>query len=231
MLIKYMKGNSNISIRFIYSSQRIYNTFVLKMPKRKSSSSDDTPAELPNASRKKQIAVASELQPLPQRNADGELIFLDHPEFSPNLTPEEVLKSGSFGGTYFRKIYSSITKQTHDKSWEELPPSWLQGLNISRQVASATYDASVNTYKVECGNDLEFWETSGWITAIDPFGWFQWYCRFYQGRRCDDDRRQISRGLGVMGPNGRWRNFLANKCIHSGKSLRMLSPITQSLRK
>jgi len=44
------------------------------------------------------------------------------------------------------------------------------------------------------------WEGSGWISDIDPYGWFQWYCRFYMGRRSTDDDRQIARGMGVMGP-------------------------------
>ena len=50
----------------------------------------------------------------------------------------------------------------------------------------------------------------------DPYGWFQWYCRFYLGRRCDDDDRQVARGLGVFGTKGRWRNNLVNKCLKSG---------------
>jgi hypothetical protein len=63
------------------------------------------------------------------------------------------------------------------------------------------------------------WESSGWITHIDPYGWFQWYCRFYQGRRTSDDERQISRGLGVMGKTGRWRTSLINKILASNKPL------------
>ena len=63
------------------------------------------------------------------------------------------------------------------------------------------------------------WEGSGWIAKIDPYGWFQWRCRFYQGRRSSDDDRQISRGNGVMGPTGRWRNSLINKVLSSNKRL------------
>ena len=68
-----------------------------------------------------------------------------------------------------------------------------------------------NTYGVTCGGGLDMWEGNGWIADCDPYGWFQWYCRFYLGRRCSDDERQIQRGNGVMGPRGRWRNNLTNK--------------------
>ena len=55
------------------------------------------------------------------------------------------------------------------------------------------------------------WEEKGWIDAQDPYGWFQWYCRFFVGRRTTDDARQIGRGMGVMGPKGRFRNQLIGK--------------------
>ena len=55
------------------------------------------------------------------------------------------------------------------------------------------------------GGNLDMWESSGWITNIDPYGWFQWYCRFYLGRRTSDDERQIDRWLKTCGPNGRFR--------------------------
>ena len=65
------------------------------------------------------------------------------------------------------------------------------------------YDPTVNTYKVKCGGDLEMWESSGWIKEVDPYGWFMWYCRFYLGRRCEDDERQIGRWKNCTGPKGR----------------------------
>lgn len=76
----------------------------------------------------------------------------------------------------------------------------------------------VNTYNVKCGGSLEMWESSGWIAKQDPYGWFQWYCRFYLGRRTDDDQRQISRWLKCAGDKGRWRNNLISKIVHSGCS-------------
>ena len=80
----------------------------------------------------------------------------------------------------------------------------------------SSYDPSVNKFGVKCGGSLDMWETSGWISALDPYGWFQWYCRFYLGRRSTDDERQIARALGVMGPKGRFRNQLIGKCSAAG---------------
>ena len=65
---------------------------------------------------------------------------------------------------------------------------------------------------------LESWEKSGWIVKQDPYGWFQWYCRFYRGRRISDDERQIDRWLKLAGPNGRFRRRLMNEIIKKGKS-------------
>ena len=138
--------------------------------------------------------------------------FKDYPEFKPNLSPEQVLKMGSFGGTYFRPIYSSVTKK-HYKSEDvikEYPKSWFKGLDIDKMIISPNYDKNVNKYKVKCGSDLEDWEKSGWMNKQDPYGWFQWYCRFYMGRRTDDDERQIKRWLALAGPKGRFKNRLVN---------------------
>merc|ERR1711865_447177 len=77
----------------------------------------------------------------------------------------------------------------------------------------------VNMYGVKCGGSLDMWESSGWMSTIDPYGWFQWYCRFYLGRRSTDDERQIARGLGCCGPKGRFRNQLIGKIARSGATL------------
>lgn len=151
--------------------------------------------------------------PLPTRKADGTLVFKDVPEFCPNKTPEEVLRAGSFGGTYYRDIYSSVTKTHYKDMWKSVPGSWLTGLNIKKQVASQLYQERVNKYGVSCGQSLDAWESSGWITSWDPYGWFHWYCRFYQGRRCPDDERQIGRWKGIAGPTGRWKGNLAAKVV------------------
>jgi hypothetical protein len=159
-------------------------------------------------------------EPIPGRDGStGELQFSDYPDFRPNLTPKEVLQLGSFGGTYFRPITSGVTHETYHDVWKELPSDWFEGLDIKKQVANPNYNNAINAYKVSCGGGLDMWESSGWIRDCDPYGWFQWYCRFYLGRRCSDDERQISRGLGVMGSTGRWRRSLANKCLAGGRPL------------
>ncbi len=172
------------------------------------------------------------------RRADGSLIFADAPSFRPNLTPGEVLALGAFGGTYFRPIRSAVTGQHYRDVWKELPAEWLQGLDIKTQVASATYNARVNRYKVDCGAKLDkkgdpfgllYWENAGWIDAQDPYGHFQWYCRFYQGRRSPDDARQISRWAKCAGVTGRWRCNLITKVLHSCKAFddESVSPVVR----
>jgi len=166
-------------------------------------------------------------EPIPKKNSDGVLIFPDAKEFRPNMTPKEVLQAGSFGGTYFRPIKSSVTGLKYNKMWEELPQNWLEGLNVKKMISSTNYDEKVNTYKSKCGGSLEMWETSGWIKDIDPYGWFMWYCRFYLGRRSDDDERQIGRWKNCTGPKGRWKNNLIGKIARAGVAYdnRGISPV------
>ncbi|CAJ1934449.1 unnamed protein product [Cylindrotheca closterium] len=136
-------------------------------------------------------------------------------DFHPNRTPEEVLRAGSFGGTYFRPISSAVTNVSYsanDVLEDSVEKDWIKGLPMN-MLTSKTYRPEINKYGVKCGGSLGMWESSGWITPVDPYGWFQWYCRFYRGRRCDDDVRQISRWLKSAGPKGRFRSQLCNKII------------------
>jgi hypothetical protein len=121
-------------------------------------------------------------------------------DFKPNRTPEEILRAGAFGGTYYRSIVSAVTNvkyKTSDVLQSSVKPEWIRGLDKGTRLTNNTYVPSVNKFKVKCGGSLGMWESSGWIADCDPYGWFQWYCRFYQGRRCSDDVRQISRWLKV----------------------------------
>ena len=145
--------------------------------------------------------------------------FKDYPEFTPNVSPKEVFEMGSFGGTYYRPIYSSITKKKYKSKdvIKEYPKSWFKNVDIATMVISSDYDKNINKYKVVCGSSLETWEKNGWIVKQDPYGWFQWYCRFYRGRRTDDDERQIDRWNKIVGPNGRFRIRLMNMLINKNK--------------
>ena len=109
--------------------------------------------------------------------------------FSPNKTPTEIIREGAFGGTYFRDIYSGINEKWYKNSWKEL----VQLKNIDAKVHASDYYVNVNKYGVKCGTSLRFWKNKGWINKIDPYGWFQWYFRYWLGRRSKDDKRQINR--------------------------------------
>ena len=165
----------------------------------------------------------------PKRNATtGELTFTCGADttlspllrdFHPNRTPAEVLRAGSFGGTYFRPIISAVTNIKYTSSSvldNTVLPEWIANLDKSTMLTSSTYRPQVNKYGVKCGGSLGMWESSGWISDCDPYGWFQWYCRFYSGRRSSDDARQISRWMKSAGVKGRFRSQLCNKIIAAG---------------
>jgi hypothetical protein len=113
-------------------------------------------------------------QPAPGAGADAAALVAS---FRPNRTPEEVLREGAFGGTYFRTIVSGVAKATLADQWQvDLPEAWRAGLNPKTHLCRAwkAYDVGVNKFGVKSGQTLEDWEASGWITTFDPFGWFQW---------------------------------------------------------
>lgn len=147
-----------------------------------------------------------------RRRHDSSLIFPDRDDFRPNLTPAECIRAGVFGGIYFNPIggKAGILGRRVDIDFREFPASWFAGLD-KRMYIGRRYDKRINAYGVVAGTDQAFWETKGWIRPQDPRGWFQWFCRFYMGRRSSDDDRQIGRWRGVAGPHGRWKRFLVNK--------------------
>ena len=61
--------------------------------------------------------------------------------------------------------------------------------HLSLTLPVSRHSMGVNKFGAKCGGSLGMWESSGWISSLDPYGWFQWYCRFFQGRRCSDDER------------------------------------------
>jgi len=104
-----------------------------------------------------------------------------HPDFRPQLTPAELLKVGVFGGRYMTDCRA------------EFPGEWFQGAKLCAE----RHDPQLNFFRVNASQPLSEWRRKGWIHPDDPRGWFQWYCRYYMGRRCADDERQIRR----------WRNI------------------------
>ena len=125
--------------------------------------------------------------------------------FNPNKTPVQIIKEGAFCGTYFRVIYSNINEKWYKNSWKE----FIHLKNIDPKFyASDYYDINVNKYGVKCRTSLRFWENKGWINKIDPYGWFQWYFRYWLVRRSKDDKRQINR----------WKKIV---CRFRGKIVKM----------
>jgi len=140
-----------------------------------------------------------------KRDREGFITFQDHPEFKPNLTPYEIFEQGAFGGTYWRDIHSTVTGKNY--SGQHKKYNWkLSDDLLTRQKEVK----SLNKYGVHSGTTLEYWESKGWIKPQDPYGWMQWYCEFYYGRRSEDDKRQIDRWLAFAGKNGRFYKRLIN---------------------
>jgi hypothetical protein len=105
-----------------------------------------------------------------------------HSEFKPQLTPKEMLKLGVFGGYYFDTIP------------KEFPHDWFTHAKLS---ADHRPHKELNYFGVLASQSREVWQQKGWIHKDDPRGWFEWYCRYYLGRRHEDDARQIKRWKAV----------------------------------
>jgi hypothetical protein len=128
-------------------------------------------------SRNKKVIVNDKMQ-------KGYVYFLTEPigknfdpDFNPELTPKEMLELGVFGGKYM-----TDTKK-------ELPLSWFK----KAKLCSKFHDPKLNYFGINASMPLSYWREKGWIYHEDPRGWFQWYCRYYMGRRSKDDQRQIKR--------------------------------------
>src|ERR1700712_576313 len=103
-------------------------------------------------------------------------------DFKPELTPKEMLSLGVFGGVYMRDCR------------DEFPKDWF----THARLADDKRDPMLNFFELNASQPLAEWRRKGWINEDDPRGWFQWYCRYYMGRRLEqEDVRQIKR----------WRNM------------------------
>jgi len=129
--------------------------------------------------RKKTIRVRDKMQKNYRYELSEPIGRNFHSDFTPDLTPKEMLALGIFGGKYM----TDCTK--------EFPKSWFPRAKLSPE----KHDDSLNYFKVHASQPLSVWKKKGWINEKhDPRGWFQWYCRYYMGRRLGkEDERQIKR--------------------------------------
>ncbi len=108
-----------------------------------------------------------------------------HKEFRPELTPKQMLSLGVFGGKYMTDCK------------KEFPSDWFKNAKLCHE----KHDANLNFFKINASQPLSVWRKKGWIYPDDPRGWFQWYCRYYMGRRHEMDEIQIKR----------WKAFARHK--------------------
>lgn len=176
------------------------------------------PSRSSNKTKKTAIMANSTMKRPMNRKHNREFHCPDYPDFTPNLSPAEMFQAGIFGGTYFCDV--KIHGKWYRKNWKEFEPhGWFDNLDIPTLIASTTYRVERNKYKAQSGRTLNHWVKKGWIKPeFDTHGWVHWYCRFFLGRRCEDDERQISRWRACAGKKGRWKRNLIAKCAKAGKS-------------
>lgn len=126
-------------------------------------------------------------------------------EFKPDLTPKEMLKLGVFGGVYMRDCV------------KEFPKSWFIQAKLQKKNLKF-HDPKLNLFGVNASQPLSIWRQKGWINEEhDPRGWFQWYCRYYMGRRLpDEDKKQIKRWVAIR----RHISQIKNNCREGDTSCR-----------
>lgn len=109
-----------------------------------------------------------------------------HPDFKPDLTPKQMLALGVFGGRYMRDCK------------KEFPTDWFTKARLHPD-GKPGHDKNLNLFKVDASQPLSVWRAKGWIFKDDPRGWFQWYCRYFMGRRIPkEDERQIKRWKAIQ---------------------------------
>ena len=104
-----------------------------------------------------------------------------HAGFEPQLTPKQMLELGVFGGKYMTDCKS------------EFPADWFENAKLCAE----RHDPALNCFGVNASQPLSVWKAKGWIYKEDPRGWFQWYCRYFLGRRIRDDERQVKRWAAI----------------------------------
>jgi len=122
-------------------------------------------------------------------------------QFRPDLTPKQMLELGVFCGKYLTDCR------------DEFPASWFARAKLSL----SGRDCSLNYFGVDASQPLSEWLRKGWIHPDDPRGWFQWYCRYYLGRRMpDEDARQIGAGRRCNATSRKSGNIASRPTRHAG---------------
>ncbi len=124
------------------------------------------------------------------------------PDFNPELSPKQMLKLGIFGGKYMTDCI------------KEFPQDWFDDAILSGEYK----DISLNYFKIDASMPLSHWQSKGWIFNQDPRGWFQWYCRYFMGRRLlEEDIRQIKRWKSIR----RHIGAIKKNCVQGDLSCRI----------
>ena len=123
------------------------------------------------------------------------------PDFEPDLSPKQMLELGVFGGKYMTDCK------------DEFPRSWF----AKAKLCPEKHEPELNYFGINASQPLSVWKAKGWIYKEDPRGWFQWYCRYYMGRRIKaEDQRQIKRWKAIKRHVGQ----IKNNCLPGDLSCR-----------
>jgi len=124
-----------------------------------------------------------------------------NPEFKPELTPKQMLNLGVFGGRYMTDCK------------KEYPKEWFEKAKLCHEF----HNANLNFFKVNASQPLKIWRKNEWIYKEDPRGWFQWYCRYYFGRRIEkEDLRQIKRWKAIQRHIAALKKIVLKETFHAG---------------
>ena len=132
-------------------------------------------------------------------------------DFYPTLTPHAIIEEGAFGGSYF----GLPIEEYSNYEYQELFDYHFNGLEAYLYLGE-TYKPKLNKFKIRSGMDYDYWKDMGWMHQDDPYGWFEWYCKYFMGRRHSDDDRQIRRWQDFCGVNGRWRKRIYSRIYETG---------------
>jgi hypothetical protein len=131
-------------------------------------------------------------------------------DFYPILSPTEMLEKGVFGGSYF-----GVEVLEGDYDYQSLFQETLSNVPTHLYLGNK-YKPSSNRFKIRSGMPYDYWKDKGWMHNDDPYGWFEWYIKYNNGRRHPDDERQISRWQDFCGRNGRWRKRIYKMIDETG---------------